>query len=47
MTSPFKWQGESQLGKALKKKNVKPGNLPPIILAGTPKWKAPNMQEKK
>lgn len=48
MTSPFNWRGPSLTGKALKPGNVNPvGKLPPIVLAGTPKWRAPKDLEKK
>ena len=47
MTSPFNWQAHPrEVPKEFKTRNDKPGTLPPIILAGTPKWVAPKNQKR-
>lgn len=46
MTSPFNWQSaKRETPKEFLPRNDKPGKLPPIVLAGTPKWAGP--KEKK
>lgn len=46
MTSPFNWRGPALTAKAFRTRNDKPGTLPPIVLAGTPKWTPPKTEGK-